>query len=637
MKLKTKILSVFLIFMISSTSAQDGSLVCSYWKADWTGWLRDYYCMLTVDNPQKSENFSSISGIHVDGYNNSNVDTVYTFAARDGTAKVIPTRICIQFPNLRDLWLDKLEIELVTDKTFNDCQNLESLYLSHNDLRELPVASFAKNSKLKLLDLGKNHLKDIPNGIFTTLAALEHLYLDENHLKLLNSDWFATLVNLKELKLAKNEIFELQVGIFASLDKLELLDVSDNHLTVLNSNSFAPTLVNFHTLLASHNQINAIDPNFFHIASGLANAELNGNLCIDEAVTDNHENLSECFDNFDEAELSCTYMNGWLTFYFCMLDIKNPHGRDDFLTISGNHRNNRNDSRVTAVYGDTTRVGYVKNVPSIICKQFNGLLDLYLDGLNIEIVTEKSFEDCRMLKSLYLSENKIDYLKADTFKNNEQLEILDLGKNLLTFLPSSIFASLTNLKQLYLDDNSFKNLVSDVFKTLKSLETLWLSNCGISTLQNSWFDSLEELHVLHLENNEISTLQNEIFAANRGLKVLNLDNNKLKLLTASSFSTRMDQFTEIYANHNQFEEIDKEFFEIAETLKIAEFEGNFCIDEKFENFDENREENLAKFSLCFKVTFETTTVVDSGNSQWNEFVRFIPVFVVFIIFVKFGL
>jgi hypothetical protein len=109
------------------------------------------------------------------------------------------------------------------------------------------------------------------------------------------------------------------------------------------------------------------------------------------------------------------------------------------------------------------------------------------------------------------------------------------------------------------------------------------------------------------------------------------------VLSAASFSTRMDNFGEIYANHNELAKIDREFFDIADKLEVAEFEGNVCVDEKFENFAENREENLMKFEECFdddeettggtnESTTEGTTTPGGGSSMWAEFVRFAPVF-----------
>lgn len=332
------VISTLIVFASAADENDNGSLSCTYMD----GWMTDYFCILEIDNPNSLDNFDRIDGEHTSiGYNSSNVDTVYGMAAREGTATNIPSIICASFENLKDLWLDHLTIAAVSDKAFADCANLESVYLGYNAIVDVTENAFVNNLKLRLLDLGNNQLSSLPHDVFGSLADLQHLFLDGNHFKSLQMQWFAPLNGLVEIKLAKNEIFELQSGLFAIINNLERLDVSNNHLTAINSLAFGD-LSSLTHLNAAYNKISAVDAKFFNAASQLESLHLEKNLCIDENYeTFNGFNLNDlamCFDNFEEAELKCTFMPGYLTSYLCLLDIKNPHGRDDFGPIEGTHR-----------------------------------------------------------------------------------------------------------------------------------------------------------------------------------------------------------------------------------------------------------------------------------------------------------
>ncbi len=92
--------------------------------------------------------------------------------------------------------------------------------------------------------------------------------------------------------------------------------------------------------------------------------------------------------------------------------------------ISGSHRNS-SDSRVIVVYGESSGPENSRILPSIVCEKFDNLADLYLDGLGIEILSEKSLKGCRNLDSLYLSHNKInEIVEGKIFKTFLKLNLI---------------------------------------------------------------------------------------------------------------------------------------------------------------------------------------------------------------------
>ncbi|XP_070504731.1 leucine-rich repeat-containing protein 15-like [Chironomus tepperi] len=627
-----KILCIFALF--GALNAQNSTLTCTYMR----GWMQPYFCMLDIDNIEGSDDFTSILGDHVRGNNDSSVTVVYGSEAREGTAVNVPSRICEQFVKLVDLYLDGLHVKSIGDKEFSKCLNLETLYLGHNEISAVSVDAFKANSKLKLLDLGSNKITVLHGDVLKSLHNLESLYLDHNpftqidgqtflplinlHNLWLNScgftslnpSWFNGLEELHVLLLNDNHLTRLPSEIFSSLRSLQVLNINDNHIEAISANSFSARMDRFTEIHANDNAINFIDPAFFNLSTTLNVVEFERNLCINQKFDsfminrdNNLDQFSSCFQNFNDndringpATLTCTYMEGWMREYFCMLEIDNIHGRDDFTTISGDHVTNYTDSNTVAVYASEARVGTAVNVPSIICEMFGNLTDLWLDGMHVKFIRDKEFSKCLNLQTLYLGFNEITEVSRNAFKENTKLTLLDLGHNKITYINGDTFKTLTNLEHLYLDGNSFTQIDGYAFDFLQTLHTLWFSSCGFSSLDETWFKGMEELRELQLNDNQLTNLPSEIFSSLRSLQVLNLNDNKLTTISADSFSTRMDKFKEIYANDNKINFVDPQFFNISRTLEIVEFERNECVDQKFEEFTKNRIDNLAKFETCFK-------------------------------------
>ena len=197
--------------------------------------------------------------------------------------------------------------------------------------------------------------------------------------------------------------------------------------------------------------------------------------------------------NAQNSTLTCRYIEEWGEGswwtrgkqYFCMLDIDNIAGRDDFTSILGDHLANYNDSALSVLYGSEAREGTTVNVPSIICDKFVNLANLYLDGLHVKSIGDKELSKCLNLETLYLGHNEIATVSEDAFKVNSKLKLLDLGSNNIAVLHGDTFKNLQNLESLYLDHNPFTQIDGNTFLPLNKLHNLWLNSCGFTTLNPS--------------------------------------------------------------------------------------------------------------------------------------------------------
>ena len=124
---------------------------------------------------------------------------------------------------LRGSKLDKLPLELAKLK------RLESLHLSHNNLRTLPDW-FCRLKNLHTLNLRGNGLRTLPDW-FSQLNNLHTLDLSSNSLRTL-PDWFGELQNLQALNLRNNILITLPEW-FRQLQNLHTLNLSSNSLSTL--------------------------------------------------------------------------------------------------------------------------------------------------------------------------------------------------------------------------------------------------------------------------------------------------------------------------------------------------------------------------------------------------------------------
>ncbi|XP_061871018.1 leucine-rich repeat-containing protein 25 [Colius striatus] len=85
------------------------------------------------------------------------------------------------FQRQSHVWLSHNGIEALSPSSRAE-PGLQELDLSHNSLRELPVAFLSHARGLRRLQLQHNHLQELPHGFFANATALQSLQLEGNPL-----------------------------------------------------------------------------------------------------------------------------------------------------------------------------------------------------------------------------------------------------------------------------------------------------------------------------------------------------------------------------------------------------------------------------------------------------------------------
>ena len=150
-------------------------------------------------------------------------------------------------------WAEKYDIEELKIKDKEKIFNLEELYISNDNLTELPK-EIGILTNLKILDIKCFYLKELPKEIFN-LINLEELYIRNNNLTELPKE-IGILTNLKILDIECYNLKELPKEIF-NLINLEKLSIRINNLEI--SPDGIEKLINLENLYID---INIINENF---------------------------------------------------------------------------------------------------------------------------------------------------------------------------------------------------------------------------------------------------------------------------------------------------------------------------------------------------------------------------------------
>lgn len=182
-----------------------------------TGW-----CYLYVYGNKTHPRFTPVS-------NNSSQITRISLSGR---VPVLADDICNAFPNAVQLNLDYANIEEILPGAFDKCRKVETIYLSGNNLRNLPKETFRYNLELENLQLYNNKLKQINSWVFASLFKLKQLSLHSNYLTEFPAEVVKTNKELETLNLYKNDILDLdEVELAEKLPNLRSFYVNNNQLS----------------------------------------------------------------------------------------------------------------------------------------------------------------------------------------------------------------------------------------------------------------------------------------------------------------------------------------------------------------------------------------------------------------------
>lgn len=152
---------------------------------------------------------------------------------------IVPSIICRQFINLRELYIGASNVVDISPSNFENCVNLEYLNLELNNIREIPSDLLANSPNLGYLSFYFNEISSINENAFVG-TAIWNLKLDGNQLSDLNpSPWLSSINNtLTHLSLTESELTDLPENSFENLRNLRDLDLGYNPLLSLPSSVF---------------------------------------------------------------------------------------------------------------------------------------------------------------------------------------------------------------------------------------------------------------------------------------------------------------------------------------------------------------------------------------------------------------
>ena len=178
--------------------------------------------------------------------------------------------------SLEELYLTDNDLTELPEGIFQDLGTLRSLSLARNSLTGLPEEVFDGLGSLERLWVGNNPLTTIPEGIFRGLGSLETLSVSGTSLTALPGSIFQATENLKALYLDRSPLASLPKHIFEGLSKLETLHCTGTTLTTLPAGIFGDQSA-LESLHLSENRLTRLPNGVFEGLDGLVFLDLDGN------------------------------------------------------------------------------------------------------------------------------------------------------------------------------------------------------------------------------------------------------------------------------------------------------------------------------------------------------------------------
>jgi hypothetical protein len=171
-----------------------------------------------------------------------------------------------------------------------------------------------------------------------------------------------------------------------------------------------------------------------------------------------------------------------------------------------------------------------------------------------------------------------------------------IAGNYLKYIPDSTFVKNSKLTSVSFIQNSIYEIYPKAFDGAP-IEILELN---FNVIQNLEFLKVlaESLKILNLSNNEIEKIPPGTFENFEKISSLDFSSNKLFTIDSQSFNGA-ENLKNFIASRNQIDAIDYRFFDTATNLMNLDLRENKCVDKKFENVVENRDEVMETLEECF--------------------------------------
>ncbi|KAJ6631713.1 Toll-like receptor 7 [Pseudolycoriella hygida] len=412
----------------------------------------------------------------------------------------------------------KLELD---DGIFNGFDELQSLVLSNNNMRQLQKNLLCPLKRLTNLNLSNNRIRSTADLGFVqcdNLSELKNIDLSYNDLFTLDANWTVTdMRSVESLLLQENNLTKISSSSLDNLISMRVLNLSSNYLEILPHGLFNKTM-NLQEIYLQNNKIYQLPMDTFNHLSELLVLDLSGNQLsshyIDKTIFSELQRL--VILNLANNALTRIDVVFSELHFLQILDLKNNSiGFVDhraFISLTNLHTLNLSGNRLHIVNNGL----------------FNGLFvltRLVLSNNLITVVESSAFKNCSSLKELDLSSNQLTHI-PESIRDLSMLRSLDLGENRISFISNDSFKGLSQLTGLRMMDNLIGNLTCGVLYDLPKLNVLNLARNKIQSIQRGAFDKNIEIEAIRLDKNLLTDI-NGIFATLNSLLWLNLSENQL--------------------------------------------------------------------------------------------------------------
>lgn len=158
---------------------------------------------------------------------NNNIPTAVEVKCPSTKIAVLTSEFCRAFPLMTFFQGPNLNLELILEDAFENCEKIERIDLYDNNLHVIPEYLFAKNTNLRILFLNDNKLFGIMPNQFQSNSKLWWLQLEENDLQEFPIDYVRN-TQLSHLLLNTNNIIDIDVDELVRLPNIQQISINDN-------------------------------------------------------------------------------------------------------------------------------------------------------------------------------------------------------------------------------------------------------------------------------------------------------------------------------------------------------------------------------------------------------------------------
>jgi len=486
--------------------------------------------------------------------------------------------------NLRTLDLTHNHIHVISG-LFENLPNLYEVFISENNILDVPSDAFINSFDISTLRLQDNGIRRIEPRAFDSLKNVTELYFTRNFIEALDDDVFSAVISLTNLHLDYNQVSQISLKAFSNLKHLRELRLDNNRLKSI-SNGLFDGLLSLTELHLQNNVLKTIEPGTFKLLKNLQHINLQGNSInqLGDVFSHSKNLLSVQLDSNRVENINNTQTQKHTSLQIIWLGHNRLKSLDQKM-FSSLHLIQRIyftnntisviedralSSMQALVFLDLTR-NLLQSISKYTFNNLSHLEELHLSRNRIQSIVPFAFSSLRKLRNLDLSYNKLIHLGENIFQTGLPIRFLSLKCSGVRNIHEKSFHGLNNLNELNLDENELAPAALDKLN-IPGLRILKISGNGFNSL-NTTLQKLESVQVVTFVNSSINFIPETMFLNNKALSSLSLSINSLTSLAKTTLKEQKN-LSELKLSSNLFRQIPSEALESLQSLTLLDFSNN---------------------------------------------------------------